>query len=58
MDRERDMDQRKDPTLKEILDDPIIAALMKRDGISREHVHQLFAQVRRNLRAREEKMAA
>lgn len=52
------MDHRKHPTLSEILDEPIVEALMKRDGISREYVHQLFEQVRRNLRARERKMAA
>lgn len=52
------MDQQKDPRLSELLDDPIVLAVMKRDGVSREHMQQLFEQVRRNLRAREQRMAA
>ncbi|MBP2313783.1 hypothetical protein [Azospirillum soli] len=52
------MDHQKDPTLFELLEEPIVIALMKRDGISRENMHQLLEQVRRNLRAREERMAA
>lgn len=52
------MDHQKDPTLSEILDEPIIVALMKRDGISRECLNKLLEQVRRNLRAREQRMAA
>lgn len=52
------MDDQKDPTLSEILDEPIIMALMKRDGISRESLRQLLERVRNNLRAREDRMAA
>ncbi|WP_035691686.1 hypothetical protein [Azospirillum halopraeferens] len=40
------------PTLAEMLDDPIVVAVMRRDGISREHVVDLIARVRRNLRDR------
>lgn len=52
------MDHQKEATLFELLEEPIVIALMKRDGVSREHMHQLLEQVRRNLRAREERMAA
>ena len=58
MPREENMDHQKDPTLSEILDEPIVVALMKRDGISRECLRQLLETVRRNLRAREERIAA
>lgn len=52
------MDHLKAPTLSEILDEPIIVALMKRDGMSAEMLRQLLEQVGRNLRAREERLAA
>ena len=58
MPREENMDHQKDPTLSEILDEPIVVALMKRDGISRECLRQLLETVSRNLRAREERIAA
>ncbi|HYG87718.1 MAG TPA: hypothetical protein VD978_15770 [Azospirillum sp.] len=52
------MEHRRDPTLSEILEDPIIVAVMTRDGTSREHVQQLMEQMRRRLRARRERVAA
>lgn len=52
------MELRKDPSLSEILDDPIVVAVMTRDGISREHVQHLMEQMRRRLRARQERLAA
>ncbi|WP_199229517.1 hypothetical protein [Azospirillum sp. TSO22-1] len=48
----------KDPSLSEILDDPIVVAVMNRDGIDREHVQLLMEQMRRRLRARQERLAA
>ncbi|HEY0833058.1 MAG TPA: hypothetical protein VGE72_04030 [Azospirillum sp.] len=44
------MERRMDPTLSELLDDPLVLAVMSRDGVSREHLLQLMAQIRRNLR--------
>lgn len=52
------MERRRDPTLSEILDDPIILAVMARDGISREHVQKLMEQMRNRLRAQQERLAA
>lgn len=52
------MERRKDPTLSELLDDPIVAAVMSRDGVSREHVQTLMDQMRRRLRDRREQLAA
>jgi len=58
MHREDNMDHLKAPTLSEILDEPIIVALMKRDGMTAETLRQLLDQVGRNLRDREERLAA
>ena len=52
------MEFRKDPSLKEILEDPIVVAVMTRDGISREHVQHLMDQMRRRLRDQQERLAA
>lgn len=52
------MEFRKDPSLSEILDDPIVVAVMARDGIDREQVQLLMDQMRRRLRARQERLAA
>ncbi len=38
------------PSLSEILDDPIVGAVMRRDGVTREHVVAIVETVRRNLR--------
>ena len=48
------MDQTHDThtTLSEMLDDPIVVAVMRRDGVSREQVQAVIAEVRRNLRSR------
>lgn len=46
------------PTLSELLEEPIVIAMMQRDGVSRESMRQLFDRVRRNLRIREERIAA
>lgn len=42
------MYDRRDPTLSELLDEPIIKAVMARDGISRESIHALIERVRRS----------
>lgn len=55
---ERAMEQTRTPTLSELLDDPIVATLMERDGTSSEDVRALLERVRRNLRARRERLAA
>ena len=52
------MEYRKDPSLSEILDDPIVVAVMARDGVKREHVQHLMDQMRRRLRAQQERLAA
>ncbi|MBP2301038.1 hypothetical protein [Azospirillum picis] len=46
------------PTLTELLEDPIVIAVMARDGISRESVQKLFERVRVNRRLQEERIAA
>lgn len=48
------MDHRREPTLSELLDDPIVIAVMTRDGFTREHILRLIERVRRN-RAVEER---
>ncbi|GAA4258372.1 hypothetical protein GCM10022293_56930 [Azospirillum formosense] len=58
MHREGNMDQLTAPTLSEILDEPIIVALMNRDGMTAETLRQLLEQVGRNLRDREDRLAA
>lgn len=58
MHREGNMDHLTAPTLSEILDEPIIVALMNRDGMTAETLRQLLEQVGRNLRDREERLAA
>ncbi|MGQ9367487.1 hypothetical protein [Azospirillum sp. ST 5-10] len=45
------MDHQRAPSLSEMLDDPIVVAVMRRDGVSREQVQAVIEQVRRNLRA-------
>lgn len=52
------MDQRRDPTLSELLDDPIVVTLMARDGTSREDVRVLIETVRRRLLEKRDRMAA
>lgn len=55
---ERAMEQTRTPTLSELLDDPIVAVLMARDGTSSDDVRAILERVRRNLRARRERLAA
>lgn len=52
------MDRRTPPTLSELLEDPMVIAIMARDGIDRETFHQMLDRVRRNLRAQQERLAA
>ncbi len=52
------MDRSTTPTLSELLEDPIILAVINRDGVSRDNVRQLFDQIARNRRLQEERMAA
>ena len=52
------MEFRKDLSLSEILNDPIVVAVMTRDGIDREHVQRLMDQMRQRLRARQDRLAA
>lgn len=43
------MSPRQDPDLTELLDDPIVAILMKSDGVERENVRTLMLEMRRKL---------
>lgn len=52
------MDRRTTPTLSELLEDPIVIAVMARDGISRDSFQQMIDRVRRNRRAQQERLAA
>ena len=52
------MDHKTDASLSELLSDPIILSLMRRDGVSRDELEQLFEELRRNLCAQEEPIAA
>lgn len=47
------MNHRREPTLSELLDDPIVIAMMTRDGFTREHILRLVERVRRNRQAAE-----
>lgn len=48
----------KELSLSEILDEPIIVAVMARDGVDREHVQHLMDQMRRRLRTQQEHYTA
>jgi hypothetical protein len=52
------MDRSTTPTLSELLEDPIILAVMARDGVSCENLRQLFDKIRHNRRIQEERIAA
>ncbi|WP_188052035.1 hypothetical protein [Azospirillum sp. Sh1] len=52
------MDRSTTPTLSELLEDPIVIAVMTRDGISPDSVQQLFERLRRSRRVQEERLAA
>lgn len=52
------MDRRMTPTLSELLEDPIVIAVMTRDGINRDSFQQMIDRVRRNRRAQQERLAA
>jgi len=52
------MDRRMTPTLSELLEDPIVIAVMARDGINRDSFQQMIDRVRRNRRAQQERLAA
>ncbi len=52
------MDRRTTPTLSELLEDPIVIAVMARDGINRDSFQQMIDRVRRNRRAQQERLAA
>ena len=45
-------------TVCELLEDPIVIAVMARDGISPDSVQQLFERLRRSRRVQEERLAA
>lgn len=42
-----------EPSIKELLDDPVIEALMARDGVRRKELERLIADVRDRLTARD-----
>jgi hypothetical protein len=46
------------PTIKELLDDPIILAVMRRDGVSRHEVSSLMNTMRDRLRNPVDRLAA
>ncbi|WP_168220503.1 hypothetical protein [Azospirillum thermophilum] len=52
------MDDRTTPTLSELLEEPIVIAMMQRDGVSREAIQQLFNRVRDSLRDQQHRLAA
>lgn len=53
------MNHRREPTLSELLDEPIVIAVMARDGFTREHIQRLIERVRHNRRnAEREPLAA
>lgn len=52
------MDRRMTPTLSELLEDPIVIAVMARDGINRDSFQQMIDRVRRNRQAQQERLAA
>ena len=43
-----------EPSIKELLDDPVIEAVMARDGVRRNELEHLICEVRNRLAAREE----
>ena len=51
------MDRKTDATLLELLNDPIIMVVMRRDGISRESMEQLFERIQRNRQAQRKQAA-
>lgn len=52
------MSYQKDADLSELLDDPIVTLLMKRDGVSREYVCRLMREMQRKLYGEPERLAA
>ena len=52
------MDRNTTPTLSELLADPIVIAVMTRDGISPDSIQQLFERLRRSRREQEQRLAA
>lgn len=52
------MDRDVTPTLSELLEDPIVIAVMNRDGISRDTIQQLFERLRLSRRDQDERLAA
>lgn len=52
------MERRLEPTLSELLNDPLVAIMMHRDGYDREGVLQLFREVRHNMTLRQQKLEA
>lgn len=49
---------RRTPTLSELLEDPMVIAVMARDGLDRENFQRMLERVRRNLRAQQDRLAA
>ena len=49
---------RQEPTLDDLLNDPIVQILMRRDAVERCKLEEMIARVRRNRRAEAERMAA
>jgi hypothetical protein len=50
---------RQEPTLDDLLNDPIVQILMRRDAVDRWRLEEMIARVRRNRRAAEaERLAA
>lgn len=56
--REGAMNMQKDPSLSELLDDPIVIVMMKCDGVTREFLSGLFQDVRQKIRENPERAAA
>ena len=49
---------RQEPTLDDLLNDPIVQILMRRDAVERWKLEEMIARVRRNRRAEAECLAA
>ena len=49
---------RQEPTLDDLLNDPIVQILMRRDAVDRWKLEEMIARVRLNRRAAAERLAA
>jgi hypothetical protein len=50
--------ERREPTLDDLLDEPIVQLLMRRDSVKRDEVVAMVEAIRRNRRSTGDRMAA